>query len=69
MSEALIETLCSRPTRLVINVVTLEGEALLTQARARHGGNLMRIDLSHAAPLGPKHGWRASYPVVQWSRP
>jgi precorrin-6Y C5,15-methyltransferase (decarboxylating) len=27
----------------------------------------MRIELSDAAPLGTRRGWRASYPVVQWS--
>ncbi|GGX49827.1 precorrin-6Y methyltransferase [Tateyamaria omphalii] len=53
--------------RIVVNAVTLEGEALLAQAHAKHGGSLTRIALSHAAPLGPKRGWQSSYPVVQWS--
>ena len=38
--------------RIVANAVTLEGEALLTQCRADHGGDLMRIELAQAAPLG-----------------
>lgn len=54
-------------TRLVANAVTLESEALLTQAQARKGGDLLRFALSQATPLGPKRGWQASYPIVQWS--
>jgi precorrin-6Y C5,15-methyltransferase (decarboxylating) len=53
--------------RLVANAVTLESEALLGQAQAIHGGSLLRIDLAEAAPLGTRRGWKASYPVVQWS--
>lgn len=54
-------------TRIVANAVTLEGEALLTSAQDRFGGDLMRIELSHASPLGKKRGWRTAYPIVQWS--
>ncbi|SEJ71101.1 precorrin-6Y C5,15-methyltransferase (decarboxylating) [Cribrihabitans marinus] len=53
--------------RMVANAVTLESEALLIDWQARHGGELLRIELAQAAPLGPRRGWRASYPVVQWS--
>ncbi|MCA3520119.1 MAG: precorrin-6y C5,15-methyltransferase (decarboxylating) subunit CbiE [Rhodobacter sp.] len=53
--------------RLVANAVTLESEAVLTQAQATHGGSLLRIELAEAAPLGSKRGWKSSYPVVQWS--
>lgn len=54
-------------TRLVANGVTLETEALLLLAQARHGGDLTRLQLSHAAPLGSGRGWKARYPLVQWS--
>jgi precorrin-6Y C5,15-methyltransferase (decarboxylating) len=54
-------------TRLVANAVTLESEALLAQWHADKGGDLLRIELAEAAPLGTRRGWRASYPVVQWS--
>ncbi|RWR33812.1 precorrin-6y C5,15-methyltransferase (decarboxylating) subunit CbiE [Sinirhodobacter populi] len=54
-------------TRLVAHAVTLETEALLTIWHARAGGSLLRVELSEAAPLGRKRGWKASYPVVQWS--
>ncbi|WP_417599947.1 precorrin-6y C5,15-methyltransferase (decarboxylating) subunit CbiE [Pararhodobacter oceanensis] len=54
-------------TRLVVNAVTLETEALLAQAQAKFGGDLLRIELAQSAPLGRKRGWKSSYPVVQWS--
>ena len=54
--------------RLVVNAVTLETEALVLDLHARHGGNLLRIELARAAPLGRMHGWDTARPVVQWSR-
>lgn len=53
--------------RLVANAVTLETEALLIAAHARHGGSLTRIAIERAGPVGTMHGWRAAMPVVQWS--
>jgi precorrin-6B C5,15-methyltransferase / cobalt-precorrin-6B C5,C15-methyltransferase len=53
--------------RLVADAVTLEGEQALVAARARHGGALLRIELSHAEPLGSLEGWKPQRPVVQWS--
>src|SRR5579871_3130573 len=38
--------------RLVAHSVTLETESLLSELHQKHGGDLMRIELSHAAPLG-----------------
>ena len=68
LSEALLERLAARAgVRLVVNAVTLESEALVTAWQARIGGELMRLEVAHAAPLGPKRGWQAAYPVVQWS--
>ncbi len=54
-------------TRLVANAVTLESEALLADWSARAGGQLLRIELAEAAPLGRKRGWKSARPVVQWS--
>ncbi|SEG27199.1 precorrin-6Y C5,15-methyltransferase (decarboxylating) [Jhaorihella thermophila] len=54
-------------TRLVANAVTLESEALLARWQADKGGDLLRIELAHAAPLGPRRGWKAAWPVVQWN--
>lgn len=53
--------------RLVVNAVTLATQALLADLHARHGGELWRIDLAQAAPLGAGHGWQAARSVVQWS--
>jgi precorrin-6B C5,15-methyltransferase / cobalt-precorrin-6B C5,C15-methyltransferase len=68
-SPALFDALLPRPqgTRLVANAVTLETEALLTALHASHGGELMRIELARAAPLGGMRGWQPARPLVQWS--
>jgi len=57
----------SAGTRLVANAVTLETEALLLSEQNKHGGELMRIELAQAAPLGNMRGWVPSRPLVQWS--
>lgn len=69
LSAPLLEQLASVATgaRLVCNAVTLESEALLVAAHARHGGELMRVSLQSVQPLGSKRGWASAYPVVQWS--
>ena len=54
-------------TRLVANAVTLESEAFLIGAQARLGGQLMRVEIAQAAPIGPRTGWKAAYPITQWS--
>ncbi|GGX65438.1 precorrin-6Y C(5,15)-methyltransferase [decarboxylating] [Streptomyces hiroshimensis] len=53
--------------RLVANTVTLESEALLTQWYRRHGGELTRLAVAHAVPVGGFTGWRQAMPVTQWS--
>ncbi len=52
--------------RLVANAVTIEGEAAQTQGMAAHGGELRRIAISRAEPLGSRQGWRPLRPVSQW---
>jgi precorrin-6Y C5,15-methyltransferase (decarboxylating) len=59
--------LLAQGTRLVAHAVTLETEALLAALQQRHGGELLRIEISHAAPLGRMRSWEASRPIVQWS--
>ncbi len=53
--------------RLVANAVTLETEALLLAEQARRGGDLIRIGVSRAVPVGAMQGWRPAMPVTQWS--
>lgn len=69
LSEALLRDLTERlkaRTRLVAHAVTLESEALFSAWQAKIGGDLMRIELSQAEPLGSRVGWKAAYPIVQW---
>jgi precorrin-6Y C5,15-methyltransferase (decarboxylating) len=53
--------------RLVANAVTLDGEAALAAAHARHGGELARISVSRAGAVGTHAAWRPLMPVTQWS--
>ena len=52
--------------RLVVNAVTLETEALLIARHAALGGELIRVAISRAAPVGETFGWRPAMPVTQW---
>lgn len=54
-------------TRLVAHAVTIETEALLGELHQRHGGELMRVEIAHAGPLGRYRSWETARPVVQWS--
>ncbi len=53
--------------RLVANGVTLETEALLIALHGEMGGDLTRIAIERARPVGGLTGWRPAMPVVQWS--
>ncbi|MEU0103143.1 precorrin-6y C5,15-methyltransferase (decarboxylating) subunit CbiE [Streptomyces sp. NPDC006267] len=53
--------------RLVANTVTLESEALLAERHTAHGGELVRLAVAHAVPVGGFTGWRQAMPVTQWS--
>ncbi|HSE79215.1 MAG TPA: precorrin-6y C5,15-methyltransferase (decarboxylating) subunit CbiE [Alphaproteobacteria bacterium] len=53
--------------RMVANAVTLEGEAALVAWRGRLGGQLTRIAISRAEPIGGLSGWRPLMPVTQWT--
>ena len=54
-------------TRLVMNAVTLETEALILGWSARHGGSLLKVELSEPVAIGRKRGWKAALPILQWS--
>ncbi|MFE4367475.1 precorrin-6Y C5,15-methyltransferase (decarboxylating) subunit CbiT [Streptomyces sp. NPDC056835] len=53
--------------RLVANTVTLESEALLAEWYRRLGGELVRLAVAHAVPVGGFTGWRQAMPVTQWA--
>ncbi len=46
--------------------MTLESEARLAALYAAHGGELTRLDLARAGPVGALHGWRPAMPVTHW---
>ena len=50
----------------VANAVTLEGEGVLAELHRRKGGEMARLSVAHAEPVGPHRGWRAAMPVTQW---
>jgi precorrin-6Y C5,15-methyltransferase (decarboxylating) len=53
--------------RLVANAVTLESEVILVELHKKHGGQLVKLQVNRAEPIGPLTGWRPLMPVTQWS--
>ena len=53
--------------RLVANAVTLESEAELIALHKLYGGDLVKLSIHRAEPVGRMTGWRPSMPVTQWS--
>ncbi|MCZ0813259.1 precorrin-6y C5,15-methyltransferase (decarboxylating) subunit CbiE [Roseovarius sp. EGI FJ00037] len=53
--------------RLVCNAVTLESEALLLALYKEKGGQLVKLMVNRAEPVGTLTGWRPLMPVTQWS--
>ena len=53
--------------RLVVHGVTVETETLLAALYAEHGGELTRIAVEHAAPIGAFTGWTPARTVTQWA--
>lgn len=50
--------------RLVANAVTLQSEATLLAWRSSHGGELTRIQVAKARPLGEFDTWRSALPIT-----
>jgi precorrin-6Y C5,15-methyltransferase (decarboxylating) len=53
--------------RLVANAVTVESEAVLATWFAGVGGDLVRIAVQRAEPVGGFTGWKSAMPVTIWS--
>lgn len=53
--------------RLVVHGVTLETEGLLLRQYARHGGELVRLNIEQAEALGTFTAWKPARPIIQWS--
>ncbi|MBV5309756.1 precorrin-6y C5,15-methyltransferase (decarboxylating) subunit CbiE [Chromatium okenii] len=52
---------------LVANAVTLQSEAALVGLRAQYGGELTRLSVAQAAPLGRFDGWRSAMPITLYT--
>lgn len=52
--------------RLVANAVTVESEQMVFQGQSKLGGELTRIAIQRAEPVGKFLGWKAMAPVTQW---
>lgn len=50
--------------RLVANAVTLQSEMTLMAWRERHGGELTRVHIAQAQPLGEFDTWRQALPIT-----
>ena len=50
--------------RLVANAVTLQSEMTLMAWREKHGGELTRIHIAQAQPLGEFYTWRQALPIT-----
>lgn len=53
--------------RLVANAVTIATESVLLSLHKVYGGELVRISIERAEPIGGTLGWRPLRPVTQWS--
>jgi precorrin-6Y C5,15-methyltransferase (decarboxylating) len=53
--------------RLIANAVTIDGEARLVDFRKHHGGDLVRIAISRAEPIGQFTGFKPLMPVTQYT--
>ena len=52
--------------RMVANVVTLEGELHLVDLQEKHGGELVRIEVSHQTNIGKLRALKPRMAVLQW---
>lgn len=53
--------------RLVVHGVTLQTEQVLAEQYALRGGELTRLHVEHAAPIGSYTGWTPARAVTQWA--
>ena len=52
--------------RLVANVVTIEGEMHLYDLQEKHGGELLRIEISKLESVGKLRALKPKMPITQW---
>jgi precorrin-6B C5,15-methyltransferase / cobalt-precorrin-6B C5,C15-methyltransferase len=51
---------------MVANVVTIEGEMHLYDLQEKHGGELVRMDVSALTRVGPHRALKPRMAVTQW---
>lgn len=51
---------------MVVNVVSIEGELHLYHLHEKHGGDLVRIEVSNLHRIGPLRSLKPRMPVTQW---
>ncbi len=51
---------------MVVNVVTIEGELHLYDLHEKHGGDLVRMEVSHLHRIGPLRALKPRMAVTQW---
>ncbi|WP_035719001.1 bifunctional cobalt-precorrin-7 (C(5))-methyltransferase/cobalt-precorrin-6B (C(15))-methyltransferase [Gordonia shandongensis] len=52
--------------RIVGNAVTVETQEVFAAAHRRWGGELIRVAVENAEPIGRLTAWRPALPIVQW---
>jgi precorrin-6B C5,15-methyltransferase / cobalt-precorrin-6B C5,C15-methyltransferase len=52
--------------RMVCNVVTIEGEMHLYDLQEKHGGDLVKIEISNLTKVGPYRAMKPRMSVTQW---
>lgn len=52
--------------RMVVNCVTIEGEMHLYDLHDKHGGELVRLEISHLTNVGPYRALKPRMAVTQW---
>ena len=52
--------------RIVVNAVTIETQALLTDAYREKGGELLHLQFAHGRPIGRFHALDPAMAVTQW---
>ncbi|WP_433964112.1 precorrin-6y C5,15-methyltransferase (decarboxylating) subunit CbiE [Tunturiibacter gelidiferens] len=57
----------SKGGRIVANAVTIESETAVAAQQRLYGGELVRILVARAEPVGGVLGWRHMMPITQWS--
>lgn len=53
--------------RLVVHGVTVQTEAVVARWHAEQGGELTRLHIEHAAPIGSFTGWTPARVITQWA--